>query len=132
MVNAAILRIIWLARNDMVFNQTLWVGMQVLWRKVSYTLAQWSVLVKAEEQGRLMAIVSQLEDFARAPPLLLWSEPGTPERKARTELEVCVLNQNRGADEPLKITTADLARTLKANALMMVGDGDGFWVLTRN
>jgi hypothetical protein len=56
----------------------------------------------------------------------------TPERKARTELEVCVLNQNRGADEPLKITTADLARTLKANALMMVGDGDGFWVLTRN
>jgi hypothetical protein len=55
----------------------------------------------------------------------------TPEKNARTKLEACVLNQNRGVEESVKITTTDLARTLKANTLIMVGDGDGFWVLPR-
>jgi hypothetical protein len=52
----------------------------------------------------------------------------TPEKNARTKLEACVLNQNRGVEESVKITATDLARTLKANALIMVRDDYG-WVL---
>jgi hypothetical protein len=76
MVNAAILRIIWLTRNDMVFNRTQWFGMHVLWRKIAYNLAQWGILLKEEEKGNLMMMVNKLEILARMPPLLLWPEPG--------------------------------------------------------
>jgi hypothetical protein len=54
----------------------------------------------------------------------------TPEKKARTTLEVCDMNCERGMG-PMLITTVDLARTLGANALMLVGDGKGFRVLER-
>jgi hypothetical protein len=53
MLIAAILRTIWLTRNDMVFNRTQWIGMQVLWRKVACILAQWKILLKEEERGMI-------------------------------------------------------------------------------
>jgi hypothetical protein len=40
------------------------------------------------------------------------------------------MNCERGAG-PMLITVTDLARTLGANALMLVGDGEGFGVLER-
>jgi hypothetical protein len=49
----------------------------------------------------------------------------------RNEMEVCVMKQTREDEEPLNITTADLVRTLKGNAFMLVGDGEGFRVLPR-
>jgi hypothetical protein len=54
----------------------------------------------------------------------------TPEKKARTVLEVCDMNCERGMG-PTLITVADPARTLGANVLMLVGDGEGFRVLER-
>jgi hypothetical protein len=54
----------------------------------------------------------------------------TPEKKSRTSLEVCNLNGVRGLG-PMLITAEDLARILGANALMLVGDGEGFRVLER-
>jgi hypothetical protein len=42
------------------------------------------------------------------------------------------MNQEQGYGGPLKITAADLARTLGANALRLVGDGEGFKVLHRS
>jgi hypothetical protein len=54
----------------------------------------------------------------------------TPEKKARTMLEVCNFNGARGLG-PMLITAEDLARTLGANVLMLVGDSDGFRVLER-
>jgi hypothetical protein len=54
----------------------------------------------------------------------------TPEKKPRTTLEVCNLNGVRDL-EPMMITAKDLARTLGANAFMLVGDGEGFRVLER-
>jgi hypothetical protein len=41
MILAALLRGIWLMRNDMCFNRTNWSGMQTLWRKLAFLLAQW-------------------------------------------------------------------------------------------
>jgi hypothetical protein len=67
------------------------------------------------------------------PPLLLWLESSrlTPEKWAITTLEVCDTNHERGSDGPMLITAADLARTLGANAFMLVGDGEGFMILHR-
>jgi hypothetical protein len=76
MAHAALLRMIWLMRNDMCFNRVIWPGMQVLWRKVAYMLAQWEVLLLVGEKENLHLMVMQLEALARAPPLLLWPEPG--------------------------------------------------------
>jgi hypothetical protein len=52
----------------------------------------------------------------------------SPEKRARTALKVCTMNHERGS-RPLLITATDLERTLGANALMLVGDGEGFRVL---
>jgi hypothetical protein len=54
----------------------------------------------------------------------------TPQKKVRTTLEVCDMNNISGFG-PMMITAEDLARTLDTNALMLVGDGAGFTVLER-
>jgi hypothetical protein len=113
MLYATILRCIWITRNDMVFNCSQWFGMQVMWRKVLYNLAQWKILLKEEERGRMPTMLNQLELLARMLPLLSWP---TPENKTRMTLEVCNLNGVRGLGSML-ITAEDLARTLDANAL---------------
>jgi hypothetical protein len=51
----------------------------------------------------------------------------TPEKKARTEQEITLHNQMEGAE--LKITTGVLARTLMANGLVLIGDGERFKVI---
>jgi hypothetical protein len=53
-----------------------------------------------------------------------------PQKKARSSLEVCDMSRVRGFG-PMLITAEDLARTLEANTLMLVGDGAGFKVLER-
>jgi hypothetical protein len=76
MVHAALLRALWIMRNDLVFNRVVCPGMQTLWRKTAYLLAQWEILVPEVERGRLKMMGARLEALARAPPLLLWPDPG--------------------------------------------------------
>jgi hypothetical protein len=45
-----------------------------------------------------------------------------PQKKARTTLEVCDMNSSREFG-PMLMTAEDLARTLEANDLVLVGDG---------
>jgi hypothetical protein len=54
----------------------------------------------------------------------------TPQKRERSTLEVCDMNRVQGFG-PMLITAEDLARTLEANALMLVSDGAGFKVLER-
>jgi hypothetical protein len=54
----------------------------------------------------------------------------TPQKRARTTLEVCDMNCTRGLG-PMLITAEDLRRTLEANELFLVGDGARFQVLGR-
>jgi hypothetical protein len=75
MVHAALLRALWIMRNDLVFNRVVWSGMQTLWRNTAYLLAQWKILVPEVERGRLKMMGARLEALARAPPLLLWPDP---------------------------------------------------------
>jgi hypothetical protein len=81
MIFAAVLRIIWITRNDFVFNRSQWIGMQGMWRNFVYNCAQWKILVKEEKRGELMMMLSKVEDVTRLPPLLLWPEPGLRRRK---------------------------------------------------
>jgi hypothetical protein len=53
-----------------------------------------------------------------------------PQKKARTTLEVCDMNSSRGFG-PMLMTAEDLARTLEANDLVLVGDGACFQVMDR-
>jgi hypothetical protein len=53
-----------------------------------------------------------------------------PQKKARTTLEVCDRNNARGLG-PMLMTAEDLARTLDANDLVLVGDGAYFQVMGR-
>jgi hypothetical protein len=51
----------------------------------------------------------------------------TPEKRLRTEHEINLHNQMEGVE--LKITAGDLARTLMANGLVLIGDGEHFKVI---
>jgi hypothetical protein len=51
----------------------------------------------------------------------------TPEKRLRKEQEITLHNQMEGAE--LKITAGDLARTLMANGLVLIGDGERFKVI---
>jgi hypothetical protein len=73
---AAVLRTIWITRNDFVFNRSQWCGMQGMWNRLTYSCAQWKVLLKEEGKGELTTMVSKVEEVARLPLLLLWPEPG--------------------------------------------------------
>jgi hypothetical protein len=54
----------------------------------------------------------------------------TPQKRAKSTLEICDMNITRGFG-PLLITAEDLRRTLMANDLNLVGDGAGFQVHNR-
>jgi hypothetical protein len=56
----------------------------------------------------------------------------TQEKGEMTGMEAYMGNLKRVDGETLKITTTDLVGTLEANALMLVGDGEGFRVLLRS
>ena len=75
-VHAAIMWVLWLRRNSSFFNKTPWSGLQVIWRDAACKLAQWSILFKEKEREKLMTTVASMEHLARAPPLLLWPDPG--------------------------------------------------------
>jgi hypothetical protein len=76
MVHAALLRVLWLVRNDLCSNPAVRPGMQVIWRRTAYMLAQWGILLPEAERRDLNQMVACLEVLAHAPPLLLWPEPG--------------------------------------------------------
>jgi hypothetical protein len=76
MIFAAVLRTIWITRNDHVFNHAQWIGMHGMWRRLVCNCAQWRILLKEEEREGLTILLSKVESLARLPPLLLWPEPG--------------------------------------------------------
>jgi hypothetical protein len=75
MIIAAVLWSIWLTRNGMCFNRSPWLGLQVIWRKIFYFLAEWSVSLQGTEKENLKLKVISLEAMAHAPPPLLWPDP---------------------------------------------------------
>jgi hypothetical protein len=76
LIFAAVLRAIWITRNDHVFNRVQWFGMQALWRRLLNNCAQWKILLKEEEKEGLIGLMNRLEGVARLPPMILWPDPG--------------------------------------------------------
>jgi hypothetical protein len=52
-------------------------------------------------------------------------------KKMMTSTKVELMNQNCSGDKDIKIASADLSRTMAANALMLVGDGECFKVVDK-
>jgi hypothetical protein len=75
-VSAAVLWTIWLTRNDLCFSRSVWPGMQVIWRRVVFNLAQLSILLAGETRERAKMVIAQLETLMCAPQLLSWPGPG--------------------------------------------------------
>jgi membrane protein CcdC involved in cytochrome C biogenesis len=50
MIFAAILRTIWIIRNDHVFNRVQLTDMQGMWRRLACSCAQWKILLEEEEK----------------------------------------------------------------------------------
>ena len=76
LLHSAVLWTLWKYRNDICFNHVPWLGMLVLWRKTAYTLGSWMVRCSGPVKERVMCLVRNLEQEARAPPLLMWPDPG--------------------------------------------------------
>jgi hypothetical protein len=53
MIHVALLWVLWLTQNDMCFKRNNWSGMQVIWRRLACTLAQWGILLTGAEKGKL-------------------------------------------------------------------------------
>ena len=75
-VHAAAMWTLWNTRNDIYFNRLPWIGLQKIWRLMACTLSQWRVLYSEGTREDVDKIVKELDQLARAPPLLLWPDPG--------------------------------------------------------
>jgi hypothetical protein len=53
MIHVALLWVLWLTQNDMCFKRNNWSRMQVIWRRLACTLAQWGILLTGAEKGKL-------------------------------------------------------------------------------
>jgi hypothetical protein len=76
MIHVGLLWVLWLTRNVMYFKRDNWSVMQVVWRRLACTLAQWGILLTGAEKEKLDQWVKHLDGLVRAPPPLLWPDPG--------------------------------------------------------
>ena len=70
-VHAAGLWAIWKTRNDMVFNNVCWPGLQAIWRRTTSNLSMWECFSLGCARDKLGWAMKELETKARSPPLLL-------------------------------------------------------------
>jgi hypothetical protein len=98
----------------------------------TYGLQLCSVENTAEgrRKRRAETVAEQAGDVGSAAAAIVAGAWLTPQKKTRSTLEVCDMNNTRGFG-PMLITAEDLARTLEANDLILVGDGACFKVLDR-
>ena len=68
--------VLWKIRNDICFNRNVWLGMQVIWRKLSYFLSQWLILLSGAAKDSMVVMMEKVEQLAHGPPLLTWPNPG--------------------------------------------------------
>jgi hypothetical protein len=44
MISSAVMRGVWLIRNDFVFNKRAWLDVKMIWKKIRLLAAEWSIL----------------------------------------------------------------------------------------
>jgi hypothetical protein len=47
---SAVMRGVWLIRNDFVFNKQAWSDVKRIWKKIWSLTSEWSILCKEEEE----------------------------------------------------------------------------------
>ena len=76
LIISATLWAIWRCRNDLCFNNTNWMGVQVVLRKSAGYCNSWKTHCKGKARERVEMIIVAIWKAARKPLLLLWPEPG--------------------------------------------------------
>lgn len=76
LVHAATLWAIWRCINDMRFNNSTWLGLEVILRKIAVACSQWKILCVEGAKRRVEEITTSLGVAARSSPLMMWLEPG--------------------------------------------------------
>lgn len=108
----------------------LWRITKVIWRKSAYACSM-EHSAGGDEREKLNMMVSQLVIGSCATVAVVAGAWVTPEKRAKTQMELVIQNHVRSSGDDWEITAADLARTLDANALMLIGDGERFRVVPK-
>jgi hypothetical protein len=129
-VHTVVLWSVWKVRNDIFYNKSGWHDMQVVFRKVAYTLAHWELLCLEGEREKLWRISGVLEALAcRAPADVagtwLREQDGRIHQLVVRRVELDGIAPWVAKDEEEKewcMTVGRLAATLEVGSMSLVED----------
>jgi hypothetical protein len=64
-ISSAVMRGIWLKRNDFIFNKQVWVDVKVVMRRIQRLLVEWRPIFKEGKMDVMMSWLSSLERLIR-------------------------------------------------------------------
>jgi hypothetical protein len=65
LISSALLRGIWLTRNDFVFNGQAWLDVKMVWRKIRTLSMEWKILCRDQKEVEMERWLSFLESLIR-------------------------------------------------------------------
>lgn len=67
LISSAVLRGIWLIRNDFVFNDQVWLDVKMVWRKIRTLSMEWKDLCRDQQETEMERWLSYLESLIKRP-----------------------------------------------------------------
>jgi hypothetical protein len=67
LISSAVLREIWLIRNDFVFNDQVWLDVKIVWRKIITLSMEWKDLCRDQQETKMERWLSYLESLIKRP-----------------------------------------------------------------
>jgi hypothetical protein len=52
-ISSAVIRGIWLIKNDFIFNNQVWSDVKVIWRRIRVLSLEWSILCKDQKKEEM-------------------------------------------------------------------------------
>jgi hypothetical protein len=71
MITAAVLRGLWLTRNDFVSNKQVWSDVKLIWRSIRKLSSEWMLVCKEENLEMMRSWLSFLDRLIQAPLQIL-------------------------------------------------------------
>jgi hypothetical protein len=66
-ISSAVMRGVWLIRNDFIFNKQAWSDVKRIWKKIWLLTSEWSILCKEKKKEEMKSWLSFLELQIRGP-----------------------------------------------------------------
>jgi hypothetical protein len=71
MITAAVLRGLWLTRNNFIFNNQVWSDVKMIWRLIRKLSSEWMLLCKEENLEKTRNWLSFLDMLIQGPSQIL-------------------------------------------------------------